>query len=133
VTYFTGNSVNPVIGVSIRRSPILGDTTTSGVLDNLHSITQLGNNFLVSKCSHVWMSPGVDSDIVPSVESFEEDLRIPQNILSNHEMSRSDVVGLQEVNELVRWLIKGNNQLDYKSRPRGSHTGRGPSSKLDPK
>jgi hypothetical protein len=55
------------------------------------------------------MSPGVDSEVVSSVKSLEEDLRILQDILSNHEMGRSDIIGLQEVNEFVGRLMKGNN------------------------
>lgn len=46
ITNLECNGTNTVIGVSIGRAPVAGNTSTSRVADELHGVTELRKNEL---------------------------------------------------------------------------------------
>lgn len=127
-----GNSVHTVVRVTERRSPVLGQPSTSRIVDNLHRPTELSDDLQVGQRSHVRVSPGVNGNVVfentdhqinsrhivwhilvylknkertlQVVECPEELLRVLKDVNTNEEMGSMLVDGLEMVIELVRGL-----------------------------
>jgi hypothetical protein len=132
-THLVSNSIDPIIRIPVRRSPIPRHPPTRRIPDNFHSHTQLRHDLLIRQSGHHRVRPGMDGDIVTCIEDFEEEIGSLEDVLADHKVGGCDILGLEEGYEVVRALVKNKTsgpsrieRQEKKKRP----TAIGPSSKL---
>lgn len=77
------------IRITKRRSPKSGHTPTSRIMNQFHCPSKLRDNILVGKHCHMWMCPGMYSNVILiRIECTEKRLRIVDDIDANEEMCR---------------------------------------------
>ena len=86
-----------VVSIAVWRTPVFWKSAASRVVDELHRPTQLTENHLIAQGGHVWVRPCVNGDVIPvSLVRHGELIRICQDIHTDHEVRRADVVFFQE-------------------------------------
>lgn len=127
---FFSNGTNAPVGVAVRRTPVLGETTASRVVNDLHGEAELAEQSVVIQSRHVTMSPGVYGDVAPDIVVRPlEHIGVVQNIDTDEEVCSLDVVLLQERIQRLALLQLFVSKVPQSAR-RVARTGRGPSSKL---
>lgn len=74
-THLMSNCTDTIINIALRRSPTLG-SDTSGLFDGLESPIKLCNNLGISLGCHGRMGPGVDTEMMPIVQTALSSSRI---------------------------------------------------------
>lgn len=84
--------------------PILGDSSTGGIVDDLQGPAQLKEEVVVSEGGHVGVSPCVDGHVLVGVGvSLQEKLGVGEDVGANVEVGSTLVVLLQKVIEPGSW------------------------------
>ena len=101
----------------------------------------MSDNVVVGQCSHIWVGPGVDRDIILVLEGDVEFLPILDDIDTDVEVGCSDLILEKECIQLIGRLEQSRDQnfsglrhrtIDAYNPILAELTGRGPSSKLIP-
>ena len=58
-----GDGDNTVIRITVGRTPVLGEASAGGVVDDLHRPCELADNRQVAERGHVWVCPCVDRHV----------------------------------------------------------------------
>lgn len=61
--------------------------------------TYLRDNVQVAQAGHVGMVVSVDGDVVTSIESLQEKIRMLQDVEPDHEVGGLNIIGGQEIHE----------------------------------
>jgi hypothetical protein len=103
--YLLGDGGHAKVRVAVRRAPITGKPTPSGVVDHLKRPTQLGNDVGVGQCGHVRMGPCVHRNIILiGLEGRIELVPIVEDVRPDKEVGRPDLILSKECIEAIRWL-----------------------------
>lgn len=107
--YLLCNSTHTVVRVTIGRSPVFGQASTRRVMNDLHRPAEFSEQLLVRQRGHVGVRPGVHGNVVVELlEGPEELLRVVEDVDTDEEVGRMDLVLLQEVVQPVGRLYAAN-------------------------
>ena len=116
------NRVNPIIRITVWRSPVLRYPATRRIVNDPHRVAKLAKDLLVGERCHVRMRPRVHSDVVLEVlERLSELLRVEQDVLTDEEMCCPDAILFEECVERVGRL-DNSDQKAYTTRTRDVET-----------
>ena len=94
--YLFSDGSDPHIGITIWWAPKTSQSAACRIIYHLKSPPKLSDHVSIGQCSHMWMGPGVYGDVIRILKGEIEFLPIIDDIDSDKEVRRSDLVLLQE-------------------------------------